>query len=436
MKPLSEPGGRYRRGSGVRARRGVVRAAAGSQRVAVIGAGPHGLATAAFLRQAGVSVRTFGEPLGFWRRNMPRGMLLRGRRRSSHLPDPGRDLTIEAYESATGRRLSSPIRLEEFIGYGDWYQRLAVPEVDSRRVVEVSRTDGGFSIVLDDSGTVHATHVVVAAGTRAFARRPPPFADLPLDLVSHSSDHHDVERFGGKRVVVVGAGQSALELAALLAASDANVEVVARAASLRWLRRHEPNSVRTKVREVVIPPTDLGGWVTGWVAATPDLLRRLPGRAQTAVGRRCTAPAAADWLWPRLSRASILLGRTVTAAAPLNGGIEVTLDDRSERRAEHVILGTGYRVDVSDYTFLSREITTALERVGGYPRLAPGYESSVPGLHFVGAPAAYSFGPLMQFIVGSWHAAPAVTRQVLGSRQPAVRLSYKPRVALNRSALG
>jgi cation diffusion facilitator CzcD-associated flavoprotein CzcO len=42
--------------------------------VAVIGAGPYGLAAAAHLRAANVSTHVFGEPMGFWRRNMPKGM--------------------------------------------------------------------------------------------------------------------------------------------------------------------------------------------------------------------------------------------------------------------------------------------------------------------------------------------------------------------------
>ncbi len=40
-------------------------------------------------------------------------------------------------------------------------------------------------------------------------------------------------------------------------------------------------------------------------------------------------------------------------------------------------------------------------------------ESSVPGLHFLGAPAARSFGPLMRFVAGGWYGAESLTR--LGS---------------------
>jgi hypothetical protein len=54
--------------------------------------------------------------------------------------------------------------------------------------------------------------------------------------------------------------------------------------------------------------------------------------------------------------------------------------------------------------------------VNGYPLLRPGMESSVPGLHFVGAPAAWSFGPIMRFVSGGWYTGRALA-QVAGMRQ-------------------
>lgn len=47
-------------------------------------------------------------------------------------------------------------------------------------------------------------------------------------------------------------------------------------------------------------------------------------------------------------------------------------------------------------------------------QFAPGLESSVPGLHFLGAPAAWSFGPIMRFASGGWYARSAAPRVVPG----------------------
>jgi hypothetical protein len=101
-----------------------------------------------------------------------------------------------------------------------------------------------------------------------------------------------------------------------------------------------------------------------------------------------------------------------------------TLDEGTERAVDHVLLGTGYTIDISRYDFLPAVLLDQIDRVDGYPVLGAGLESSVPGLHFLGAPAALSFGPVMRFIVGTWYASPAITRRVLGRGQPLVRFAF------------
>lgn len=396
--------------------------------IAIIGAGPYGLACAAFLRHSGVEPRVFGEPMGFWRSRMPHGMLLRSRRRSSHIADPTLALTIDQYEAATGADLSEPIELRRYLGYSDWFRRNAVPEIERRRVQQVDRVEGSFRLTLQDGDAFVASRVVVAAGLEPFAWRPSPLGDLPQDLVSHSSDHVELETLSGKHVMVVGAGQSALESAALLHEAGADVEIVARAPGIVWLAGDHQPGLRARLRRLLVPPTDVGGLRSGWMAAAPELLRRTPGRLRPAVTRRCIVPAGAAWLPSRLDQVPMVLGRAIATAAPSGTGVRIVLDDGTVREVDHVVLGTGFRVDVARYPFLSRQLVRDLDLLGGYPRLGPGLEASVPGLHFVGAPAMLSYGPLMRFVVGTWYAAPALTSSVLGRRQRVARLSFKPRI--------
>ena len=96
----------------------------------------------------------------------------------------------------------------------------------------------------------------------------------------------------------------------------------------------------------------------------------------------------------------------------MGNAVQVVLDDGQERQVDHVLLATGYRVDVSRHTLLTEELRHSLRRVDGYPELTYGLESSVPGLHFLGAPAAESFGPLMRFVSGTGYAARALTRRL------------------------
>lgn len=388
--------------------------------IAIIGAGPHGLAAAAHLRAAGARVRSFGEPLEFWRGQMPRGMVLRSRKRSSNISDPRGALRIEHYERDERKTVHQPsLLLEEFVDYGLWFQSRVVPDVDRRKIAELSRNNGGFDLRLDDGEKVYAERVIVAAGLSKFPRRPAPFAALSESLVSHACDHTDLSIFSDRRVAVIGAGQSALESAALLSEQGAQVEVFARTPEIRWLGDgHDVTPPWWR------PPTDVGGTGNGWIAAIPDLFRRLPTSLQPTIAYRCIRPAGSGWLRPRLTRAVLCCGRSVVAAHQSGEGVRLELDDGSDRSVDHVLLGTGYQVDVAKYPFISPGLAEQISVSGGYPRLRPGLESSVAGLHFVGAPAALSFGPIMRFVVGTAYSAPAVARGVLGRLQPPLRFAF------------
>jgi thioredoxin reductase len=167
-------------------------------------------------------------------------------------------------------------------------------------------------------------------------------------------------------------------------------------------------------RRLLYAPTDVGPAGLSQLMARPDLVRRLPRGFQDRLRKRCVRPAGARWLVSRLEDVPVKLGTSVVSAAPAGSRVRVRFDDGSERTADHLLLGTGYRVDISKYEFLSPVLLKSIERHNGYPVLKSGLETSVPGLHILGAPAAWSFGPLMQFVSGTTYAARAVTRVISG----------------------
>jgi hypothetical protein len=91
----------------------------------------------------------------------------------------------------------------------------------------------------------------------------------------------------------------------------------------------------------------------------------------------------------------------------------LNLDDGTERLVDHAVLATGFRVDVSKYPFLSESIVKQLSVINGYPILKRGLESSIPGLHFAGKSAAWSFGPLLGFVSGAEFASTDLLRSLV-----------------------
>jgi hypothetical protein len=387
--------------------------------VAIIGAGPYGLSAAAHLRTVrGLDVHAFGEPMSFWERNMPIGMLLRSGWAATHIADPDQSLTLEAFRAASRKHFSSPVPLDRFVDYGLWYQRQAAPELDQRKIMRVELDEKGFRLIPEKGATVFARRVVVAAGIGSFAWRPPEFTGLPSSLASHTSEHREFQRFSGRRVLVIGSGQSALESAALLYENGAEVEIVARARQIRWLgglvSRTIHRGLGSEVSKLLYAPTDVGPAGISQIVARPDLVRQFPRPIQDWLRKRSIRPAGARWLVSRLQNVPMRLGRSIVSASSLGERVRVRLDDGGERTVDHVFLGTGYRVDVSKYDFFAPELTKSISRFEGYPRLSEGFETSVPKLHILGAPAVWSFGPLMQFVVGTHYASRSLLRCVAG----------------------
>jgi len=387
--------------------------------VAIIGAGPYGLSAAAHLRTIkGLDVHAFGEPMCFWERNMPVGMLLRSGWAASHIADPSQSLTLEAFQAASGKKFFSPVPLDRFVEYGSWYQSRAVPDLDQRKIVRLEEHAKRFRLILEKGEAIIARRVVVAAGISSFAWRPPEFADLPNSLASHTSEHREFRNFAGKNVLVIGSGQSALESAALLHENGAQVEIVARAHQVRWLgglvSRTIHSSLGPTISKLLYAPTDVGPAGICQIVARPDLVREFPRPIQDWFRKRSIRPAGARWLVARLQNVPMSLGRSVVSAAPAGERVRVKLDNGTDRTVDHVFLGTGYRVDVSKYDFFAPELAQSISSFQGYPRLREGFETSVPNLHILGAPAVWSFGALMQFVVGTHYAGRALRRCIAG----------------------
>ena len=407
----------------------------------VVGAGPYGLSVAAHLNARGVNIRVFGECMSFWERNMPKGMCLRSPWEASQLSDPAKSLTLDAFQTAIGARLSRPVPLERFIAYGQWFQSRAVPNLEQQKVIDVTKDSEGFRVALENGEVVICRRVIIAGGIGPFAVRPPQFADLPRELASHSSEQRDLSRFRGKRVVVIGGGQSALESAALLHECQSDVEMVIRDGTVQWTWQRPWLHTFRPVGAILYAWPDVGPAFISHAVARPNLYRLLPRWLQDSWRVKAARPNGVGWLRPRLRDVTISTGLAVRSATACGNQVEIKLSDGTHERVDHVLMATGYRVDLKKYEYLSESLLSGLQTTEGFPVLGTGFESSVPGLHFLGAPAAWSYGPLMRFVAGADFAARAVARSIVSVRRTRVGLPiagvlHTHRVAVPRGPEG
>ncbi|BDH12800.1 NAD(P)/FAD-dependent oxidoreductase [Streptomyces hygroscopicus] len=288
--------------------------------------------------------------------------------------------------------------------------RQLVSEVENVRVLGVDRQGDGFHLKLASGEELRAGAVVVASGMDGFAYVPRQLAAVVPDgpsergPVSHSSHHADLGRFAGRNVVV-GAGQSAQESAALPHEAGAEVQILARAPQLMFGGGPTGGPHWQ-------PDTPLGrSWALCAVVHRADAFRFLPSAARLRLVRRVLVPFGSWWLKPRLEGVvPVLGGRDITGAVARGDRIVLTTRDMEGRpnvvETELVLAATGYRARLEALDFLAPAILARLTRTGSFPRLDAGFGSSVPGLYFTGFAAAATFGPLLRFTCGTRFAAP------------------------------
>jgi FAD-dependent urate hydroxylase len=387
-----------------------------SSEVLIIGAGPFGVSVSAHLRGLGVDHLIVGRPMDTWRAHMPAGMFLKSEPYGSDMSCPRAGYDLAGYcraRGVDGVGRAVPLPIERFLDYADWYTQQLVPDVRDVTVSEVRAVDGGFRVSFADAEPVAARQVVVATGVLPHAYIPAELSGLPSDLVSHTADHHRFDRFRGRRVAVVGSGQSALETAALLHEAGGEVQLVVRCPDAPvWHPRPLPLTPARRVRLPVVKLCE--GWKCVFYGS-PAAFRRLPRSVRVVKARTVLGPRGAWWLRSRIEGVvEVLSGHPVRGAEPAGSGVRLLLDgpQRSSLEVDHVIAGTGFRIDVARLGFLPEELRARIATLTDFPVLSRAGESTVPGLYFAGAAASVSLGPSMRFIAGTHKATGRLARAV------------------------
>jgi thioredoxin reductase len=391
--------------------------------VAIIGAGPYGLSIAAHLKARAVDFRIFGNPMHFWLTHMPKGMRLKSEGFASSLYDPNSTYTLEVYCKEKGiayANLGLPVPLEVFTSYGLEFQKRFVPELENKLVSSLRRSTEGFRMYLEDGEIISTRRVVMAIGLTHYEYIPPILAALPEEFVTHSSRHNTVDEFKGREVAVVGAGASALDLAALLHQAGAHVQVVARNPVIRF---HDPPDKLEPswIDRLRTPVTGIGpGWKLFLCTNAPLVFRRMPQEFRFDKVRRILGPAPCWFIKEQVvGKIPLHVDVTVTEATVQNGRVSLQLTDSAGTQktlmADHVIAATGYKVDLRRLAFMDSDLQSGIRSVEHTPLLSSNFESSVPGLYFVGASAANTFGPLLRFAFGAGFTARRLSRHLAKS---------------------
>jgi lysine/ornithine N-monooxygenase len=391
--------------------------------VAVIGAGPYGLSLAAHLGECKLSYRIFGTPMSSWRNHMLTRTWLKSDGFASSLYDPKSAFTLGRYcleQSLPYADVGLPVPIETFIAYGLEFQKRFVAQLEETEITAVSRTASGFELTTQTGETVRSKRVVVAAGISHFGYIPPMFANLPQEFLTHSSHHKEVLGFKGRKIAVIGAGASAVDLAGLLQEAGADTHLIARRPAIAF---HEPSTEpRPITQRLLMPRSGLGlGWRSRLCTDAPLLFHSMPSRLRTRAVQRHLGPAPGWFAKGRfVGRVTSHLGTRMKQVGIRGNSVSLNFTQQdgcdSEFEFDHVICATGYKVSLQRLGFIHQALRTQMATVEGVPKLDRNFQSVVPGLYFVGLASSNSFGPLCRFAYGAKFTSRRLSRHLADAR--------------------
>jgi thioredoxin reductase len=386
--------------------------------VTIIGAGPYGLSLAAHLRAQGVEYRIFGKAMRFWR-DMPVGVNLKSLAFATNIyvPQPGNSFPHWCLQN--GLEDFEPCTMQSFAAYGCEMQKRFVPDLEETLVTNVAMRDRKFEVILASGERFFARKVVACTGLSGLAHVPRVLRNLGPNRMRHTFDMSDYSEFRNKTVAVIGAGASAIEAGALVHEAGGSSEVFVRGQEAIFHGRTP--RVRPLLEKIKNPMTVLGASRSSWVLQhLPLLVYRLPRERRTRFVKRYLGPASPWWIQDRvLGKVPIHVRHELIEAGTSGNRVRVKFRDGEGhvRAAEvdFVIAGTGYDADVARLSYLDPEIIPRIQRIEQAPDLNIHFESSVPGLHFLGPLSFMCFGPLFRFVTGAEVAAPRLAHHLKGS---------------------
>jgi FAD-dependent urate hydroxylase len=378
----------------------------------IIGAGPYGISLAAHASYHNLTYRLLGYPMHFWKNQMPQEMFIRTNPISIGLSDPQMEYTLERFSEETGVEITTPLPRPVFVDYAFWFAAKTNVEFTEEHVTLLQPLDSnkdGYSVTTE-AGQVYSAHdVIVATGLQHYAYIPEVFADISTDLVSHSFGYNSFSSYSGKKVAVIGSGQSAWEAAALLHLAESDCELIYRCES--------PNYsviAATGIELIELANTyyDLSfekkqmHWARPAGSIANFLRPYVEGKIQE------TANVSVEY-----------------ADATSDGKLYLKLTNGEHRIVDHAIAATGFRIELDRVPFLGQYLLQRIRREEhGYerfPQLDSHFQSSLKGLYFAGPLSSHTHGPAFRFIAGLQKACTSIIAEI--SR---VKISKKKKSAI------
>jgi len=383
-------------------------------RTLIIGAGPYGIALANELHHQGEEFVIVGQPFSLWFDHTHGDMPIRSDWQTSEIYSPDNRYSFkrfiqhqnpQGWQEQLNRRIDGPM----FTSYLEQVRdqlpyQVITSDVASLCHLNIDAPHEGFVAMLDNGMEIRARHIVLATGIEPHRYLPQSLAKLEQNSCIHTWNVADFIGVTGKRILLVGRGQSAAEALAHLVPNN----------QVKWVCRKPPKFYNE--------PINLPAPVFKSLRFLSRIYYYLPKPIHKKLAAQFVAVTVTPDMAPKVSSVPQVhkdVGELeLTSVFDTNGGpatkgqsgavYSATLDEHFDV----VVAATGYRYQLNNLIFLSSQLQSSMAaRDDECPKVNATFESGVDNLYFVGGIAEPSHGPAMRFMMGAPYAARTVAKQ-------------------------
>lgn len=367
-------------------------------KILIIGTGPYGISIANALHKKNIPFAIAGKMFSLWYDHTLDSMSIRSDWHSSEIYSPDdrysvKDFIYKNYpESEANKIMSHKLPIDVFRKYLKYIEKDIPYSIQPYNVVKLNKTNTGFIAELENGEKIESETVIIATGVEAHKYLPQSLQNLNSASLIHTWKVHDYANWKNKKVLVIGAGQSAGECIVHL--YDNN--------EITWLTRKEP----IFFSEPLNLPTPIFKFtlhVSPYFYFMPNWMRKKFGKI--FVITTITPDLKEKTMSDRVKR---VYEDVDNIGLEMRG--EKIYSKKLNQEFDGVVASTGYKININNLKFVDATLLNSIKASENFPLLNFDFETSVKNLFIVGALSEPHYGPAQKFIMGTRHAAVRISK--------------------------
>lgn len=358
----------------------------------IIGTGPYGISIANVLHYNKSSFAIAGKPFELWYHHTLDSMAIRSDWHTSEIFSPNnaydfRKFLYNTYPNKATEILKDRIPIDIFRNYLQFVERSLPYNIDTEYVKLLEKVGNHYHTTLANGRVIESEKVVIATGIGGHKYLPKSLNQFSTTEVIHAWQKDKIQNISEKRVLVVGAGQSAAE----------SIVHIKKNNSISWCLKKDPIFYSE--------PLNLPVPIFKFILKISPYFYFLPKTLKYRFGKKYVIATITPDMQNDLTQTNVEILKTDVDTLQLTKKNNKIYSNTLNKEFDIIIAATGYKFSLQNMNFIAESLREQIKTENQLPQLNFSFETNINGLYFAGGMAEPTCGPAQRFIMGATHAA-------------------------------